>query len=36
VIERHSHAIVIGRVLSIRLRGGNSLLYQNGRYHSVA
>ncbi|MBW8298396.1 MAG: flavin reductase family protein [Hydrogenophaga sp.] len=35
-IERHSHVIVIGRVLSIRLRGGNSLLYQNGRYHSVA
>ncbi|UJW77327.1 flavin reductase family protein [Rhizobium sp. SL42] len=35
-IERHSHVILIGRVLSIRLRGGNSLLYQNGRYHSVA
>lgn len=35
-IKRHSHVIVIGRVLSIRLRGGNSLLYQNERYHSVA
>jgi flavin reductase (DIM6/NTAB) family NADH-FMN oxidoreductase RutF len=35
-IERHSHVIVIGRVLAIRLGGGSSLLYQNGRYHSVA
>lgn len=34
-IERHSHVIVIGRVLAIRLGRGNSLLYQNGRYHSV-
>ncbi len=34
-IERHSHVIVIGKVLAIRLGRGNSLLYQNGRYHSV-
>ncbi|NKN35212.1 flavin reductase [Agrobacterium sp. a22-2] len=34
-IERHSHVIVIGRVLAIRLGQGRSLLYQNGRYHSV-
>ncbi|WEZ85005.1 flavin reductase family protein [Rhizobium sp. 32-5/1] len=34
-IERHSHVIIIGRVLTIRLGHGNSLLYQNGRYHSV-
>jgi flavin reductase (DIM6/NTAB) family NADH-FMN oxidoreductase RutF len=34
-IERHSHVIVIGQVLSISLGGGNSLLYQNGRYHAV-
>lgn len=34
-IERHSHVIVIGRVLAIRIGFGNSLLYQNGRYHSV-
>lgn len=34
-IERHSHVILIGRVLSIRLGGGSSLLYQNGKYHAV-
>ena len=34
-IERHSHVIVIGKVLAIRLGQGSSLLYQNGRYHSV-
>ena len=34
-IERHSHVIVIGKVLAIRIGGGNSLLYQNGRYHTV-
>ncbi len=34
-IERHSHVIVIGKVLAIRLGQGQSLLYQNGRYHSI-
>ncbi|CAN7526072.1 flavin reductase family protein [Pararhizobium sp. LjRoot235] len=34
-IERHSHVIVIGKVLAIRLGRGSSLLYQNGRYHAV-
>ncbi|WLS11459.1 flavin reductase family protein (plasmid) [Shinella sumterensis] len=35
-IERHSHVIVIGTVLAIRLGTGRSLLYQDGRYHAVA
>ncbi|WP_313530420.1 flavin reductase family protein [Shinella sp.] len=35
-IERHSHVIVIGKVLSIRLGTGHSLLYQDGRYHAVS
>ncbi|MCJ8055013.1 flavin reductase family protein [Shinella curvata] len=35
-IERHSHVIVIGRVVAIRIGTGHSLLYQNGRYHDVA
>lgn len=34
-IERHSHVIVIGRVLAIRIGSGHSLLYQDGRYHAV-
>jgi flavin reductase (DIM6/NTAB) family NADH-FMN oxidoreductase RutF len=34
-IERHSHVIVIGRVLAIRIGAGHSLLYQDGRYHAV-
>lgn len=34
-IERHSHVILIGRVLAIRLGSGQSLLYQNGRYHTA-
>lgn len=32
-IERHSHVIVIGKVLAIRIGSGHSLLYQDGRYH---
>lgn len=32
VLERHSHAIVIGRVVGIRILGGGSLVYGNGRY----
>ncbi|MCL6706279.1 flavin reductase family protein [Pseudomonas sp. R2.Fl] len=34
-IERHSHVIVIGKVLAIRIGDGASLYYQNGRYHSL-
>ena len=34
-IERHSHVIVIGKVLAIRIGAGRSLLYQDGRYHTV-
>ncbi len=32
VIERHSHAIILGRVVSIIAGDGHSLLYNNGRY----
>lgn len=31
-IERHSHVIVIGRVVGIRIHGGGSLVYGNGQY----
>lgn len=34
-IERHSHVIVIGKVLAIRLGEGQSLLYKGGRYHNL-
>lgn len=34
-IERHSHVIVIGKVVAIRIGAGHSLLYQDGRYHDV-
>ncbi|MGI8389036.1 flavin reductase family protein [Brucella anthropi] len=32
VIERHTHAIVIGRVLKIVTGSGEPLLYHNGGY----
>ncbi|MUO78720.1 flavin reductase [Agrobacterium vitis] len=32
IIDRHSHGIIIGRVISIQLGEGNPLAYQNGRY----
>ncbi|MGH6861850.1 MAG: flavin reductase family protein [Phyllobacterium sp.] len=32
VIERHTHAIIIGRVLKIVTGGGEPLLYHNGGY----
>ncbi|AWM26120.1 MAG: flavin reductase family protein [Sinorhizobium fredii] len=35
-IERHSHAIVIGRVVGIRIGGGGSLLYREGRYFALS
>ena len=31
-IERHSHAILIGAVRAIRIRGGEPLVYSAGRY----
>jgi flavin reductase (DIM6/NTAB) family NADH-FMN oxidoreductase RutF len=31
-IERHSHAILIGAVRAIRIRGGEPLVYARGRY----
>lgn len=34
-IERHSHVIVIGAVHGVRLKGGRSLVYQNGTYHRL-
>lgn len=34
-IERHSHVIVIGKVVAIRIGSGRSLLYQEGRYHAL-
>ena len=36
VIERHSHAIIIGRVVGISVLGGAPLIYSHGRYGSVA
>lgn len=32
MIERHSHAIIIGRVMALRVGGGAPLLYSNGLY----
>lgn len=32
IIERHSHGIIIGRVLEVTIGGGQSLVYHNGRY----
>lgn len=34
-IERHSHVLVIGRVLGIRSGDGVSLAYVNGGYHAL-
>jgi flavin reductase (DIM6/NTAB) family NADH-FMN oxidoreductase RutF len=31
-IERHSHAILVGTVRAIRIRGGEPLIYAAGRY----
>lgn len=36
-VERHSHALVFGRVRAVATgRGGNALVYGNGRYQSYA
>jgi len=32
IIERHSHGIILGRVLDIAVGEGGSLVYRNGRY----
>jgi flavin reductase (DIM6/NTAB) family NADH-FMN oxidoreductase RutF len=32
VVQRHSHAIVIGAVRAVRLGSGDALVYANGRY----
>jgi flavin reductase (DIM6/NTAB) family NADH-FMN oxidoreductase RutF len=32
IIERHSHAILIGAVRAVRIRGGDPLIYAKGRY----
>lgn len=34
-LERHSHVIVIGKVVAIRTRGGASLAYRDGRYIKI-
>ncbi|NTJ44858.1 flavin reductase family protein [Agrobacterium larrymoorei] len=36
VIERHTHAIVIGRVLSVVQGEGSPLLYHSGRYAQIS
>jgi alkylation response protein AidB-like acyl-CoA dehydrogenase len=36
IIERHSHAIVIGEVKAVRVNGGEPLVYGHGRYGSFA
>lgn len=36
IIERHSHAIIIGRVVAVTARGGSPLIYSHGRYGSVS
>lgn len=36
VIERHTHAIVIGRVLKVVTGGGEPLLYHNGGYRILS
>lgn len=35
VIERHSHAIVLGRVAGLSFNGGSPLIYSHGKYHAV-
>jgi flavin reductase (DIM6/NTAB) family NADH-FMN oxidoreductase RutF len=35
-IVRHSHVIVLGRVVGIRAGGGGSLIYREGRYFALS
>ncbi len=32
IIERHSHGIILGRVVEVKIGDGRSLVYSNGRY----
>jgi flavin reductase (DIM6/NTAB) family NADH-FMN oxidoreductase RutF len=32
IIERHSHAIILGRVVAVETHSGSSLVYSNGKY----
>jgi flavin reductase (DIM6/NTAB) family NADH-FMN oxidoreductase RutF len=32
VIERHSHAIILGRVMAVKINGGEGLFYGHGRF----
>ncbi|MFT2215340.1 hypothetical protein ACLJYM_26415 [Rhizobium giardinii] len=32
IIERHSHGIIMGRVVSVITGDGHSLVYNNGQY----
>lgn len=36
IIERHSHGIIIGRVVEVIVGSGQSLVYSNGRYGGFA
>ena len=36
IIERHSHGIILGRVVEVLSGSGQSLVYNNGRYGSFA
>ena len=36
IIERHSHAIILGRALAVLNGDGEPLVYQNGSYGRVA
>ncbi|GAK69723.1 flavin reductase family protein [Agrobacterium rubi] len=36
VIERHTHAIIIGRVLSVEQSSGEPLVYHGGQYAALA
>jgi len=35
IIERHTHAIIIGRALRIVSGEGEPLVYHHGRYHAL-
>ena len=35
IIERHSHAIIIGRIEAVRRRGGGALVYWRGDYDQL-
>lgn len=35
IIERHSHAIILGRVVGVSVGGGSPLIYSHGQYRSI-